>query len=504
MKGKQMKTYKNILERLAYYADKLPNKTAVAEAVSGKEITFFELWKKIVNFSTLIKTNGFKKGSRVIIRVTQSIDCLIAIYGVQLAGGTVIPLEENLSNDRITELMNYFESKTFISTKNFNADGDFYDLNEVINAPDCHENFEKIEFPNQDDIAFILYTTGTTGKSKGVMLSFRNRVKGADNQSVEIAVSPDDIGLISQPLSHSGGLRRCDALFLYGATVVLINGIGLLNDFFTALKKYNVTILWFVPAQFSLVSKRGSKQLAAFNEQLRVVIFESSKSLENQKELMRELLPDVRLYVNYSSTEATGTCHFEYSAFPQMKDCVGMGITPHSNVLFVDEVGNETVTSKDNLGILASEGETVALGYWKDPELSAKTFKNGRVISADVGYKDENGYIYITDRRDDVIVMGGNKISPAEVEDMVMRMGGGGIKECAVIPVPDITMGSIPKLYVVMDDNMEFSANRIMEYLTRHLEPFKVPKKVECIDKLPRVGVGKISRKILIEMSLEK
>jgi acyl-CoA synthetase (AMP-forming)/AMP-acid ligase II len=498
LRGMKMINY-TILHILANNAKSFHEKTAVIEGIGGRYITFGELWRRIFNFSAILQQNGMKFGERVIIRVTQSIDCLVAIYGVQLAGGTVIPVETNLVEGKMKELLEYFESRILISTQPVEFDGTFFALQEVLLAP---ESFEQPNFPKADDLAFIIHTTGTTGKSKGVKLTFRNRLMGADNQSVEIALSFSDTGLVSQPFSHSGGLRRCDALFIYSGTVVLMNGLGAIGTFYQALTQYHVTILWLVPAQLSLILMRGEKQLTALGRQLRVVIFESAKPLECQKETLRKILPHVRLYVNYSSTEATGTCHFEYSAFSPMQDCVGKGVTPHSKVLFVDDDGNEIEATKDNPAIIASEGGSVALGYWKEPELTAKIFKNGRVISADIGYKDENGFIYVIGRRDDIIISGGNKISPSEIEEVVMQIAG--IRECACIPVPDEALGFVPKLFVVIENGMKFSPKDIMKHLSRKIELYKVPQQIDCIDELPRVGVGKISRKSFIDMSTQR
>jgi long-chain acyl-CoA synthetase len=217
------------------------------------------------------------------------------------------------------------------------------------------------------------------------------------------------------------------------------------------------------------------------------------------------LLPNVRLFITYGSTEATGSAHFEFSKYAPKPNCVGIE-NVNSKIVFVDDSGNLIGrATPDNPGIVATEGDTVMLGYWKDPELTAKYLINGKLISADLGYRDENGFIYVVGRRDDVIISGGNKISPFEIEDAVIELDD--VKECACIPIPDkiYGMGSVPKLFVVMKTGREFSQNEILRHLFEKLELFKLPRVIEQIDALPRTeGVGKISRKNLIKMSEEK
>jgi acyl-coenzyme A synthetase/AMP-(fatty) acid ligase len=163
-------------------------------------------------------------------------------------------------------------------------------------------------------------------------------------------------------------------------------------------------------------------------------------------------------------------------------------------MLIVDEMGNSMEDAcRSNPGILACEGPTVMLGYWNDSELTASVLKNRRLLLADIGYRDEEGFFVLLGRRDDVINTGGRKVAPSEIEAAASEVEG--VEECACVPIPDKTMGSVAKLYVVIRKDANFSQKKIFDHLTRYLEPYKLPRCIEQIDMLPKVdGLGKVRR----------
>jgi long-chain acyl-CoA synthetase len=156
----------------------------------------------------------------------------------------------------------------------------------------------------------------------------------------------------------------------------------------------------------------------------------------------------------------------------------------------VDENGDLTKSvSKNNPGIFFCENDSKMIGYWKAPELTAKTLKNNGIIMTDVGYSDSDGYFYVMGRRDDVIVSGGYKIAPYEIENAAMLIPG--IAECVCVPIPDKILGSVPKLFVRMKGGNEFSVKKIARQIAEHLEAFKIPREICQIGDFPRVRNSK-------------
>lgn len=465
-----------ILSRLQYYADTTPEQVCLIEAAKNEQCTYESFWSKILRYATNVQS-----GKYYILQTRQTIAHLVAFYGIQAAGSVAIPVEATATQERLSELSEQFDAE--------------------ILPVDYVLGNEEIVFsaPDPEQIACVICTTGTTGKSKGVMSSFRCRFCGADNVRYSYEIIPSDIALIPQVLSHSGGLRRMEAMLVSGATAVIMGAAMLFGNVFGAIKKYHCNILQFVPAQVTQILNRAEKLLLEVAPQIRIVSVGSAVITEHDKEKLRELLPGIRLFNDFGSTEAIGSAYFEWSAFLQKTDCVGVA-SLHSKIVFLDDEGNVMEnSSRNHPGIIATEGGTLMSGYLNAPELTAEVMQDGRVLSSDLGYQGEDGMIYILGRKDDMIVSGANKISPAEIEDVVSGIPG--IKECACVPKPDKVMGQMPALFIVWEKE-KLSYEELINILGKKVDKFKIPRSENIyeIDALPRTqGTGKVIKHALVE-----
>lgn len=465
-----------ILSRLKFYNDNTPDKVCLIEVASDKQITYASFWSQILRYAKCIQP-----GKRFILQTRQTIEHLVAFYGIQAAGSVAIPVEATATEERLSELADQFEAEILPVE---------YTLGE-----------KELEFVNPDweQPACIICTTGTTGKSKGVVSSFRCRFSGADNVRYSYEITAKDVALVPQVLSHSGGLRRVEAMLVSGATVAIMGAVMMFGNVFGAIQKYNCNILQFVPAQVTQILQRAEKLLLKVAGQLRIVSVGSAVISEHDKERLRELLPGVRLFNDFGSTEAIGSAYFEWSAFPPKPGCVGSA-SLHSKIVFLDDAGNVIENSSNaNPGIIATEGDTLMSGYYNAPDLTAKVMMNGRVVSADLGYQGEDGMIYILGRKDDIIVSGANKISPSEIEDAVLDIPG--VKECACVPKPDSVMGHMPALFIVWKKEA-LPPDEVVKELGKSLDKFKIPRaeNIYETDALPRTaGTGKVITRELIE-----
>lgn len=465
-----------ILSRLRYYAETTPDHVCLIEGASGQQITYGAFWSQILRYAAAIQP-----GKYYILQTRQTIAHLVAFYGIQAAGSVAIPVEAAASEERRAELAEQFGAE--ILPVEYPLSG-----RETAFVP-----------PDPERTACVICTTGTTGKSKGVLSSFRCRFCGADNVRYSYQITPEDVALVPQMLSHSGGLRRVEAMLVSGASAVILGAAMLFGSVFAAVKTYHCNILQFVPAQVAQILNRAEKLLLEVAPQLRIVSVGSAVIPERDKERLRELLPGVRLFNDFGSTEAVGSAYFEWSAFPPKPGCVGTE-SIHSKIVFLDDSGRVMENSDRNRpGIIATEGGTLMSGYLNAPELTAEVMRDGRVLSADLGYRGRDGMIYILGRKDDIIVSGGNKISPAEIEDAVLQIPG--VKECACVPKPDRVMGQMPALFVVWEGE-SLSAGELQETLCRKIDKFKVPRPehIYRVDALPRTpGAGKVLRRELAE-----
>lgn len=465
-----------ILTRLKYFAENTPDQICLIDAASDRQITYASFWSQILRYVRIVRPDTY-----YILQTRQTIEHLVAFYGIQAAGSVAIPVEAAASDERLRELAEQFGAEI---------------LPVEYALGDKEANFIP---PDSKEIACVICTTGTTGKSKGVLSSFRCRFCGADNVRYSYEITPDDIALVPQVLSHSGGLRRVEAMFVSGASAVIMGAAMLFGNVFGAIKKYHCNILQFVPAQVAQILKRAERLLVEAAPQIRIISVGSAVIPEHDKERLRELLPEVRLFNDFGSTEAIGSAYFEWSAFPPKPDCVGVA-SLHSKIVFLDDNGNVIENSSRNRpGIIATEGETLMSGYLNAPELTDKVMRGGRVLSADLGYQGEDGMVYILGRKDDIIVCGGNKISPAEIEDAVLRIPG--VKECACVPKPDRIMGYMPALFIVWEKEA-LPNEKLTGILNKKMDKFKVPRSenIYKADALPRTpGTGKIIKHELTE-----
>ena len=249
-----------------------------------------------------------------------------------------------------------------------------------------------------------------------------------------------------------------------------------------------------VPAALSVVLKLSKGKLAEYKDRLRYIQLGSAPLSDKDRDKVIELLPETRLYNFYGSTESGCTCIYNFNR-PETKDkCIGRP-THNTTAIIVDDDHNPIESSPERTGLLATKGGMNMNGYWNDIEETRSVFENGIMYSNDIAYIDEDGDIILLGRKGDVINVGGNKVSPDEIEDVAKTMPG--IADCGCIPVSDPAKGSVPKLFIEMKKGCEFNSVEIRSYLKSKLEPYKVPAFIEEIEKIPRTFNGKLLRKNL-------
>jgi len=340
-----------------------------------------------------------------------------------------------------------------------------------------------------------------TGKSKGIELTYESVIAVSENVIGSVEMKKDSVELIPVPLSHSHGLRRYYSNILNGGSVVIIDGVIFTKKFFGAIEKYHVTAIDLVPAALAALFKLSGDKLGEYADQLDYVQLGSAPIPNHDKEHLRELLPNTRLYNFYGTTESGCSCILDFNAMPDKKNCIGKP-SCHAEFVFFDEQGNAIDATEETPGFLACRGTMNMKGYYHEPQLNQEIMRDDYICTKDLAYVGEDGLIYMLGRKDDVIITGGNKVAPDEIEEIAG--GFEGIADCACIPVPHPLLGAEPKLFVEMENGAAFDEQGIYEYLQGKLEAYKVPKLIEQIDKIPRTYNGKLQRKKLIEAEKEK
>lgn len=510
----------SIVEALKINAEKTPDKLCVGD--KKNQVTYKEFWNMAKKAAVYLQEKGVQKGDMVVIRGAQKVEFLLGVFGVQLAGGAVCPLEKAIKDDRIMEIMNFVDSNIYLAEKpvknttvnnislkemfkvvqnneavtpNENTDNS---ENVVLNeSSDSSEavNSKEFSLPASDDLSEILFTTGTTGKSKGIEVTFGCNVAIAQNVIDSVGMEKDEVELITTPINHSLAIRRSYGAIYNGSSIVLTDGIKFVEDFFKLLDRYKITAITFVPAILEQVLKFAKDRFATYDNQFHYIQLGSAPLSETNKEILTKMFPTTRLYNTYGATESGCTVILEFSKYGHKKKCIGR-TTVNTEILFVDDKRNIVEASLEKPGIFAFKGKMNMRSYYKEPEITKEVMdENGVVYTNDLGYLGEDGLVYLLGRQGDVINMGGIKIAPTEIEEVAMKHEM--IKDCACIPIKDEITGEAPKLFVTLNEGYQLDQKELSKYLLSKLEFLKVPKTFEVIDEIPRTFNGKIIRKQL-------
>ena len=492
-----MNNYKSIVECIARHSLTQPDKLCLAD--SKKSMSYAEIWSNIYGLAKNFTDLGIKKGDCIVIECTQNVDYMICEFAIQLAGAVFVPLEKNAAFNRVEEITADVDCKLYIGKKALIETIPFMDIKTVPEFTFAGDiNIDEIVFPAPDDTAEILFSTGTTGKSKGIELSHMNDFALAENVKYGTKMKENNVELIPMPLSHSHGLRRTYGNMLNGSSVVFSNGVTLLKQVFDLMDKYSVTSMDLAPSNLSIIFKLSGDRLGEYADVMDYIQLGSAPLPEADKIHLSEILPKTRLYNFYGSTEAGCSCLLDFNETSGKKGCIGKPAV-NADFIVVDENRNDitATATADEPGFLASSGSINMKGYWKEPELTAEAMADGFIYTKDLGYIDEDGFIYMLGRKDDVINYGGFKIAPEDIEGQVHKHPA--IADCACIPVKDELMGQAPKLFIALKKDADYDAKEFRSFLKTALDANKQPKVIEIIDEIPRTFNGKIQRKKLME-----
>lgn len=475
---------KTIEEQIFDHVQNTSDKVAL---ISGEtEITYSQLWDYCLCAAEKLKQDyHLKKGDRVILSAAGNIEFVYAYFGVHIAGGICVPIDPDTNQTRFE----YIEK----STTPVCVMGLLHNVKkETIPFTDVVNGTSKASYvaPEQSQVADILFTTGTTGAPKGVALSYNNLSAAARNINAFIGNTSSDVELLALPVSHSFGLGRLRCSLSKGATVVMLGTFANVKKFFKEMARCQVTMFAMVPASWGFIKKMSGKYIGKFAEQLKYIEIGSSFMPVEDKELLMSLLPDTRICMHYGSTEASRSAFMEFHTYKDNLLSIGKA-SPNVEIKIFTPQGTPAALGEE--GEVCVKGEHVTCNYWNEtPERFASDFYDGYFRTGDCGTMDAEGNIYLKSRIKEMINVGGKKVSPMEVEDILNTIPG--IKESACIGIPDpgIVLGEVVKAFIVADDNL--SDEEIMQQLRPQLEVYKLPVEIERINAIPKTGSGKIQR----------
>jgi long-chain acyl-CoA synthetase len=480
-----------IVETVLVNADKYPDKEAI---IFGENIvTYRQLKRNILVAARFLQAQGIKKGDRVVFSGEKSPLFAYIYFATHLLNAIAIPLENKMPESRIIEICRQAEPGLILLNREFQSPKyQYLKLEDIMSADALLSEYV---FPDADDTADVLFTSGTTGLSKGVILTHRNILSGAINTNLFIGNDENDIEIIPLPLHHAFGLRRLRTNLMLGATVVLIDGFMFPDLIFKAITKWRCTGLCMVPAGFGVIKRLIRDEYIPYFKKLRYIEFGSATLDRDLKQELIENLPESRICMHYGLTEVAANIFIEFHESAGKMDSLGKP-SPNVRVRIANELGESLTTGKT--GEIQVAGDMMTAGYWKNEELTKNTRSGEWFRTGDMGYMDEEGYIHLVGRQDDIINVGGKKVAPAEIESLLNNHPG--IRESACVGIKqgaNITGEKLAAFVVLVNPEDRITTTELVEYMRQHLESYKIPGLIKIVEKIPRTSTGKIRREDL-------
>ena len=471
-------------------AESTPDKIAII--VNDQRLNYRQLYKSISAAAAYLHKKGVKRGSHVVSVASPSFEYVISMYAALGIGAVQIPVENHIPIDRLSEIAKAVDADFVISEKEPDYNCVWISPREIDDTSDVPD-LEPVGI--SDECSEIVFTTGTTGKSKGVMLTSHCLEVYLTAMNPSFRLDETSVFLVTTPLHHVGGMHRIHQCMAAGSTVILMDGVRDLRAFFGAIHAYGVTHTYLPPASVKLLITLARKELARLDGKLQFIYTASAPFPVKDIETLMSLLPHTHLHQGYGSSETGSICNCCYNAPGESADCLGKPY-PCVEVVLADADG-KIITEPYKEGFIRSRSGMNMIGYYKEPELTAKVLKDGFIYSSDLMFFDEKGNLHFAGRGDDVINVRGFKVSPTEVENLVLKHPS--VADCVCIPYEDPQQGCVIKLLVRLNEGYALDMEDITVFLSEGLEPYKVPKFIEQVDEILRTPNGKVDRKAIIK-----
>lgn len=484
-------------------ARKYPQKRAVV--VEDQSCTFAQLYQRSQMLASGLWKLGLRKGDKVALLMFNRMEFPEVYFGVLRSGGILVSLNGRLKGRELAYMIQHSEARFLIfeeifwpeiekiqpqipQVKDFIIVGGsippgLVSYQEIMVA--SHFFTPETEVGDEDE-ACILYTSGTTGIPKGAVVTHKNIFTNAINHIVDWDVRFDDVELYPIPLFHAGGLAALPRTAVVGNTLVLMKSFDP-ERFMEIIAREKATRTGLVPTMCAFILGLAHLDCHQARSLRLLVIGASLLPIEIKKKMM-ELFPWAGIYETYGQTEATSSiaCLKPHDALRKPAS-IGKAFFLNEIRLMDDE---DREVCEGEVGEIVVRGPNMMKGYYKDPQATAEALKGGWLHTGDLARQDEEGYLYLVDRKKDMIVSGGINIYPREIEEVLYAHPK--ILEAAVIGVADPIWGEAVKAVVVLKAGEKMDAQEVIDFCREKLVSFKKPRSVDFVSSLPKNPSGKI------------
>ncbi|KZZ84538.1 fatty acid--CoA ligase family protein [Bacillus sp. SJS] len=516
----------NVSSRLSETAGQYGEKPAYY--FEGQAVSYNQLDGMVSQFAANLQSMGIEKGDHVALLLGNSPYFVIGMYGALRAGATVIPVNPIYTPAEIGYILSNGDVKGIIALDLLlpmfeQMDAQLPGLEHIIfcetppsenkpfNIEDASIRTKMKSFTSmlsagssvfsppkldEEDLAVILYTSGTTGKPKGAMLTHKNIYSNASDVAAYLKMNDQDKVVATLPMFHVFCLTvSLNAPLMNGASLIIVPRFSP-KEVFRLIKEYQATVFAGVPTMYNFMLQYENG-LQEDVESLRLCI---SGGASMPVALLKGFEQKFKVVISegYGLSEASPVTCFNPLDRPRKAGSIGMNILNVENKV-VNELGEEVPPNQ--VGELIAKGPNIMRGYYKMPEETAHTIRDGWLYTGDLARMDEEGYFYIVDRKKDMIIVGGYNVYPREVEEVYYNHPE--ITEAAVLGIPDPEQGEAVLCYIVTT-NPNLTAESLIEYGKGQLAKYKVPSVIEFLDELPKNTTGKILRRALKEQVAER
>lgn len=484
-------------EILKQHAETIGNQTMIE--FHGKKTTYKDFYDLATSIAASLQDLNLKKNDIVALLMENSDAFPVAYFSVQLAGYIVMPINTKLAPPEVEFILQNSEAKAIVVDQQLEKTlaGVDYQFqakiftHELYELPNLMEQY-RAPIIQGEDIAVVMYTSGTTGKPKGVMLTHQNILSTAEQWAAPMELSPDDRIFICTPLFHCAGTHVFMVpTFYIGGTFIIETAFSPTN-IVRQLSETKATFFFGVPAMYTMIL---NSEISADDDlsHLRLFGYGAAPMPFELVKKLKEAYPHVKVQNFYGQTENSpaATSLLDEDALLKIGS-VGKPLS-QTQLKIDDGEGNELPIGY--VGEILVKGPQVMAGYLKNPQETAFALRDGWLLTGDLGRVDEAGYLYIVDRKKDMIIRSGENIYPIEVEEVLFQIPQ--VYEAAVVGVPHPIYGEVPKAYVRVKDNQTLTEEEILTYSATQLAKYKLPFTIEFIDELPRNASGKVLKHVL-------
>ena len=488
------------------------NSSKTAIIYEETQYTYQEIWRNSKKMAHWLDAN-LDSGATVGILLDNSYEAVIAIYSTVISNRICVPLDADMHKRNIKYIIDdasisliftsskYLEKVEKVNKENklkivladsIKTENKYSYLDNIVLGVN-EDHFKESDKANDSSVAFILYTTGTTGPKKGVMLSHANLLAATRNINKFMKIGPGIIESLPMRLSHSFGFARLRSVFDVGGTVILENGFLRPERILYNMKLNKANAISSVPAGFSILLDYYKKQFAEMGPQIKYIEIGSAFMRRNHKDMLIKICPNARICMHYGLTEASRSTFIEFHSEKKNLDTIGKP-SPNVELRIIGEHGEKL--GPNQTGEIVVKGQMVMKGYWKKDEITKENLKNGWLHTGDLGKVDDDGYFHLLGRMKEIINIGGLKVAPGEVEEVLLNYNG--ILEVAIIGVKSSNDISDERIKAFIVTDIELSIKDLEKFCLENMESYKLPTEFEIVKSLPKTPSGKIQRHLLI------